>query len=99
MMNFLKSMGGDNKMKIYCLIRKAEFDVDDTYLQIDCYSSLEKAEQALKEAYEDDTADGDSTTILESYMNPLDYYVELINENAYVGGCRIRCEIQSTELQ
>lgn len=37
MMNFLKSMGGDNKIKIYCLIRKVDAGVADANTRVDCY--------------------------------------------------------------
>lgn len=86
-------------MEIYCLIRSAEFDEDDDYIDVECYSDLEKCKSVLKEYYENDTACQEGESIVSSNLADDSYYVEVVNENIQVGGCRITCEITKTSLQ
>lgn len=82
-------------MKLYCVLRKAEFDSDDDYVDFDCYDSLEKAKKALNELYEQDRQCNEHEELVVDALRPdgESYYVEVASETVFINRCRITCEI------
>ena len=82
-------------MKLYCVLRKAEFDSDDDYVDFHCYDSLEKAKKALNELYEQDRQCNEHEELVVDALRPdgQSYYVEVASENMFIKQCIINCEI------
>lgn len=82
-------------MKLYCVLRKAEFDSDDGYVDFDCYDSLEKAKKALNELYEQDRqCNEDEELVVDALRKDgQSYYIEVVSEKMFIKYCVINCEI------
>lgn len=82
-------------MKTYCVLRKAVFDSDDDYIDVDCYDSLEKAKKALKELYEQDRQCNEDEELFVDALghDGQSYYVEVVSEKMFINRGRITCKI------
>lgn len=86
-------------MNIYTVVRKATFENDDDYLNLEHFDSLEKAREALKASYAEDLQCDEEEEVEVSELNDDNYYIEINNLSPYVGSFRISCEIQTNPLQ
>lgn len=86
-------------MNIYTLVRKAIFENDDDYLNLEHFDSLEKAKKALKDSYDEDLCCAEGEEVEVSELNDDNYYIEINNLSPYVGSFRISCEIQTNRLR
>ena len=88
-------------MELYCVLRKAEFDADDDYVDFDCYDSLEKAKKALNELYEQDSQCNEQEELVVDALRKdgQSYYVEIVSENMFIKHCKITCKILLRNVQ
>ena len=88
-------------MKLYCVLRKAEFDADDDYIDVDCYDSLEKAKKALNALYEQDRqCNEDEELVVDALRKDgQSYYVEVTSEKMFIHRCRVTCKILLKNVQ
>ena len=88
-------------MEMYCVLRKAEFDSDDDYIDVDCYDSLEKAKKALKELYEQDRQCNEDEELFVDALREdgQSYYVEVVSKKMFINNCKITCNILLKNVQ
>lgn len=86
-------------MDIYTIIRKATFENDDDYLNLEHFDSLEKAKKALKDSYDEDLCCAEGEEVVVKKFNDDNYYIEIYSKSPYVGGFSISCEIQTNRLR